>query len=57
MPPKTRSIPPGYEQSPGTLYPVVYWLHGIGGNQTGVPRFCERVTQAIFLFATPATQR
>jgi endo-1,4-beta-xylanase len=25
----------------------VYWLHGIGGNQTGVPRLCERVTLAI----------
>jgi len=40
-------LPPGYEKDPGRRYPVVYWLHGIGGNQTGMPKFCERVTRAI----------
>jgi endo-1,4-beta-xylanase len=40
-------LPPGYEKNPDRRYPVVYWLHGIGGNQTGMPKFCERVTQAI----------
>ena len=47
-------LPPDYEKSPGTRYPVVYWLHGIGGNQTGVPRLCERITQAIGEGKAPA---
>jgi endo-1,4-beta-xylanase len=47
-------LPPGYENSPGTRYPVVYWLHGIGGNQAGVPRLCERITQAIGAGKAPA---
>jgi enterochelin esterase-like enzyme len=40
-------LPPGYEKSPATRYPVVYWLHGLGGSQQGAPDFCERLTQAI----------
>lgn len=40
-------LPPGYDKSAGTRYPVVYWLHGIGGSQQGVPAFCDRLTRAI----------
>lgn len=40
-------LPPTYEQSPAKRFPVVFWLHGIGGSQQGVPRFCERLTAAI----------
>lgn len=39
-------LPPNYETS-SSRYPVVYWLHGIGGSQQGVPAFCERLTRAI----------
>jgi endo-1,4-beta-xylanase len=42
-------LPPGYgkKKSAGTRYPVVYWLHGLGGSQQGIPGFCERLTRAI----------
>jgi enterochelin esterase-like enzyme len=40
-------LPPSYETTQDRRYPVVYWLHGIGDSQQGVPRFCERVTKAI----------
>lgn len=40
-------LPPGYEEAKDARYPVVYWLHGIGGSQQGMPRFCDRVTAAI----------
>ena len=26
-------LPPGYETSAGRRYPVLYWLHGLGGDQ------------------------
>ncbi|HEY6167225.1 MAG TPA: alpha/beta hydrolase-fold protein, partial [Verrucomicrobiae bacterium] len=34
-------------------YPVVYWLHGIGGAQTGVPGMTARLTSAIETGKTP----
>jgi enterochelin esterase-like enzyme len=40
-------LPPGYESSGARRYPVVYWLHGIGGSQQGVPQMAERMTKAI----------
>lgn len=40
-------LPPQYDDSKSDRYPVVYWLHGIGGNQTGIPSFCRRLTEAI----------
>lgn len=46
-------LPPDYEKSGRTRYPVVYWLHGIGGSQQGVPGFCERLTAAISSGRTP----
>ena len=27
-------LPPGYEDSPNRHYPVLYWLHGLGGNES-----------------------
>jgi enterochelin esterase-like enzyme len=47
-------LPPGYEKSKEARFPVVYWLHGIGGSQQGVPGFCARFTQAIDQGKTPA---
>lgn len=31
-------LPPGYERSTGERFPVVYWLHGLGGDHRGAPR-------------------
>ena len=45
-------LPPAYETSK-QRYPVVYWLHGIGGAQTGVPAMAERLTKAIADKKTP----
>ena len=39
-------LPAGYETS-GKRYPVMYWLHGRGGGQQGIPGFAERLTKAI----------
>ena len=47
-------LPPGYETSGSRRYPVVYWLHGIGGSQQGVPAMAERMTRAINEHKTPA---
>ena len=47
-------LPPGYEESDDRRYPVVYWLHGIGGSQQGVPLLTERVTAAIEAKQSPA---
>ncbi len=47
-------LPPNYEAAGQTRYPVVYWLHGIGGSQQGVPVMAERLTQAIAARKAPA---
>ena len=47
-------LPPAYEVAKDQRYPVVYWLHGIGGAQTGVPLMAERLTQAITAGKAPA---
>jgi endo-1,4-beta-xylanase len=46
-------LPPDYETAKDKRYPVVYWLHGIGGAQTGVPAMAERLTKAITEGKTP----
>jgi enterochelin esterase-like enzyme len=46
-------LPPGYEKETAKRYPVVYWLHGIGGSQQGVPQMAERLTKAIEEKKTP----
>jgi endo-1,4-beta-xylanase len=40
-------LPPNYDEARSDRYPVVYWLHGIGGNQTGIPSFCQRASEAM----------
>jgi len=47
-------LPPDYETTARRRYPVVYWLHGIGGSQQGVPGMAERLTRAIEEGKTPA---
>jgi enterochelin esterase-like enzyme len=44
-------LPDGYEQST-TRYPVIYWLHGMGGNQLGgammfLPQFQTAVREGV----------
>lgn len=46
-------LPPGYEEETERRYPVVYWLHGIGGSQQGVPEMTRRLTVAIGEGKTP----
>ena len=46
-------LPSEYETARDRRYPVVYWLHGIGGAQTGVPLMAERLTKAIADGKTP----
>lgn len=40
-------LPPGYEETGVQRYPVVYWLHGIGGTNRGIPKYADRLTAAI----------
>lgn len=47
-------LPPDYETSADRRYPVVYWLHGIGGSQQGVPEMASRLTRAIDSGQAPA---
>ncbi|HYZ87128.1 MAG TPA: alpha/beta hydrolase-fold protein [Bryobacteraceae bacterium] len=39
-------LPPEYDTS-GRRYPVIYWLHGSGGNETSGARIAEHFNQAI----------
>ncbi len=39
----TLYLPPDYERSPQRRYPVIYWLHGAGGNES------QGVAQAVVL--------
>lgn len=48
-------LPPGYEQAKEERFPVVYWLHGIGGSQRGVPQICSNITKAIKAKKMPPT--
>jgi enterochelin esterase-like enzyme len=47
-------LPAEYEDSGEQRYPVMYWLHGIGGAQTGLPRYIKRLDDAIQSGNTPA---
>lgn len=40
-------LPPGYDSEKDRRYPVVYWLHGRGGSQTGAGNFAKRLDAAI----------
>jgi len=48
-------IPSAYDQAKETRFPVMYWLHGIGGAQTGVPPFIQRFDAAIEAGKSPPT--
>src|SRR5262249_22773334 len=46
-------LPPGYEEG-AQRYPVIYWLHGLGGNQrAGAAVFVPHVDAAIRQGALP----
>jgi S-formylglutathione hydrolase FrmB len=47
-------LPPDYETTKSRGYPVVYWLHGGGGNQRTGDNFVERLNDAICCGAAPA---
>jgi len=38
---------PDYDTAEGKLYPVVYWLHGLNGNQRRGAKFVEKLDAAI----------
>jgi endo-1,4-beta-xylanase len=40
-------VPAEYERKADARYRVVYWLHGLGGGQGGIPRLVERFDAAI----------
>jgi enterochelin esterase-like enzyme len=40
-------LPEAYEMKKDERFPVVFWLHGLGGSQKGVPRMCGNFTAAI----------
>ncbi len=46
-------LPSDYGTATAQRYPVVYWLHGIGGSQQGVPQMAERLAKAIAEKKTP----
>jgi endo-1,4-beta-xylanase len=46
-------LPAAYEQSQDARFPVMYWLHGIGGAQTGVPLMIQRFDAAMEAGKTP----
>lgn len=39
--------PPGYDAAPGRRYPVVYWLHGMGGDPRRGAMFVRLLDEAI----------
>lgn len=47
-------LPPGYADSKDRRYPVIYWLHGRGGSQTGAGTFAGRLDAAIKAGKAPA---
>ena len=47
-------LPPGYETNKDQRYPVIYWLHGRGGSQTGAGNFAARLDAAIKAGQVPA---
>jgi endo-1,4-beta-xylanase len=40
-------LPPDYESARDRRYPVVYWLHGLGGNQRGGATFVSQFDAAV----------
>jgi endo-1,4-beta-xylanase len=49
-------LPPQYDEHPSRRFPVIYWLHGLGGNQRGgTLTFLPQVKQAIGDSSLPPT--
>jgi len=48
-------LPPDYETSAGTRYPVIYWLHGSGGNESGGLPEAAKLHAAIVAGQIPPT--
>ncbi len=46
-------LPPGYEAERSRRYPVIYWLHGMGGNQRSGTPFVTLLDRAIRANQTP----
>lgn len=46
-------LPAAYERLPAARFPVMYWLHGIGGAQTGIPPLVQRFDAAMEAGQTP----
>jgi enterochelin esterase-like enzyme len=47
-------LPPGYETDSNRRWPVVYWLHGLGGDQrTGVKCFLPQLIDAVAAGTAP----
>jgi len=47
-------LPPDYDAATERRYPVVYWLHGRGGSQTGAVTFASRLDAAVRAGKAPA---
>lgn len=47
-------LPADYQAAPQKRFPVVYWLHGLGGNQRGGATFVGQLDAAIKAQKTPA---
>ncbi|MFZ5832473.1 MAG: alpha/beta hydrolase fold domain-containing protein, partial [Planctomycetota bacterium] len=45
--------PAAYDAEPDRRFPVMYWLHGLGGGQQGVPDMVRRFDAAIAAGKTP----
>jgi len=47
-------LPPGYENNPHARYPVIYWLHGMGGDPRRGGTFVRMLDEAIRAGIAPA---
>lgn len=46
-------LPPGYAENSAERYPVMYWLHGLGGSPASAGRLAKRMPAAIESGASP----
>src|SRR5262249_7530669 len=49
-----RYLPPGYDANPQARYPVIYWLHGMGGDPRRGDTFVRMLDEAIRTGIAPA---
>ena len=48
-------LPPDYEAAPEKRFPVIYWLHGLGGNQRTGATFVRLLDEAVNDGKAPST--